>query len=96
MGSGGYRSLLSRSLALAGEEVPWLRGVQVKPDGSLEGLSTLEADLGEKDIAAGETVLVAHLLGLLVTFVGPRLTQGILREIWPTMEDLNFRGEETL
>jgi hypothetical protein len=89
-GSRGYRSLLSRALGLAGEEVPWLRGLQVNEDGSLERLSRLEAELGENEIAAGETALVAHLLALLVTFIGPALTRGILREIWPSAGDLNF------
>lgn len=90
MGSRGYRSLLVRALGLAGEEVPWLRQLQVNPDGSLEGLSRLEEEQGEDDIAAGETLLVAHLLALLVTFIGSRLTRGILKEIWPIRDDLNF------
>ncbi len=38
MGVAGFRALLSRSLALAQEEVRWLRAVHVKWDGSWEGL----------------------------------------------------------
>ena len=37
MGSLGFRALLSRALVLANAEVPWLRAVHVKTDGSLEG-----------------------------------------------------------
>ena len=86
----GFRSLLSRALALAGAEVPWLRGLHVQADGSLEGLAGLEGDLDRSAIVLGETVLVAHLLGLLVIFIGPVLTQGLLRDIWPKMEYMNL------
>ena len=37
-GVAGFRSLLSRALALANAEVHWLRAVHVKADGSLECL----------------------------------------------------------
>jgi hypothetical protein len=86
----GFRSLLSRALALAGAEVPWLRGLHVQADGSLEGLAALEEDLDRSGIVLGETVLVAHLLGLLVTFIGSALTQGLVRDIWPKMEYMDL------
>ena len=93
MGVGGFRSLLSRALALAGAEVPWLRAVHLKSDGSLEGLEVLQAKLAKQDISLGEVTLVARLLGLLVTFIGPALTQRLVQDIWPTMDDLNFETE---
>ena len=83
MGVGGFRSLLSRALALAGAEVPWLRAVHLKSDGSLEGLEVLQAKLAKQDISLGEVTLVARLLGLLVTFIGPALTLGVVQEGWP-------------
>jgi hypothetical protein len=43
MGSVGFRALLSRALVLANAEIPWLRAVRVKADGSLEGLDELKA-----------------------------------------------------
>ncbi len=89
-GVGGFQSLLARALALAGEEVSWLRGLHVNAKGSLEGLEKLEAKPGSREIAEGEVVLVSQLLGLLVTFIGPDLTAGLLREIWPKMEDLDI------
>jgi len=89
-GFGGFRSLLSRALALAGEEVPWVRALHIKADGSLEGLEKLEVKLDSREVAEGELVLVSHLLGLLVTFIGPALTLGLLRDIWPKMNDLEF------
>lgn len=89
-GMGGFRSLLARALALAGEEVPWLRGLHVRADGSLDGLAELEANLGPEEIASGEVILVARLLELLVTFIGPALTLGLLKDAWPKMDDLTL------
>jgi len=90
MGGGGFRSLLSRALVLAGAEVSWLRALQIQADGSLEGLNEFEVKLDQPAIAAGEVVLVSQLLGLLVTFIGPALTVSLLRDIWPELDELNF------
>jgi len=81
-GSNGFRSLLSRALALAGGEVGWLRAVHIKADGSLEYPAQM-AGLDQKEITNGEVVLVAQLLGLLVTFIGEPLTLSLVREVWP-------------
>jgi hypothetical protein len=102
MGNAGFRSLLSRSLALANAEVPWLRAVHVKADGSLEGLEALEAQVAPEEIFEGGVVLLAHLLGLLVAFIGEDLTLRLAREIWPkpTLDDLDFgkgdKNEKTI
>ncbi|MDB6015663.1 MAG: hypothetical protein JWR19_152 [Pedosphaera sp.] len=90
MGVGGFRMLLSRALTLAGAEIPWLRELQVKADGALGGLDKCEAKLDARATAAGEIVLVAYLLGLLTTFIGPALTLRLLQDIWPKLDDLNF------
>ena len=89
-GIGGFRSLLARALALAGSEVSWLRALHVKGDGSLEGLEETQTEFDPRMIAEGEVALVARLLGLLVTFIGPALTQQLLRDIWPKLDDLNI------
>jgi hypothetical protein len=81
-GHNGFRSLLSRALALAGDELHWLRAVHVKADGSLE-VPTDMAELDGKEIAESEVVLVSKLLELLVTFIGEPLTLSLLREVWP-------------
>ncbi len=83
IGNGGFRALLSRALALANEEVPWLRAVHVQADGGLEGLEELHAQLGPAEFLEGKVVLLAQLLGLLVAFVGPSLTSHLMGEIWP-------------
>lgn len=85
MGSVGFRALLSRALALANEEIPWLRAVHVKADGSLEGLDELKAHVGSDEILKGCVVLLAQFLGLLVTFIGEDLTLRLVRESWPKL-----------
>ena len=92
MGSTGFRALLSRSLALASAEVPWLRAVHVKSDGSLEGLEKFEAQIDLDYFLEGRVVLLAALLGLLVAFIGEKLTVQLVRGVWPklSLNDLDF------
>lgn len=85
MGHGGFRALLARALKLAGDEVSWLRGVQVNADGTLEGLATPHGSLTPAEFREGRIVLLAQLLGLLVAFIGPALTSRLLGEIWPQL-----------
>src|SRR5664279_2374984 len=54
-GDSGFRALLARSLSLAKAQAPRLSAVQVKPDGSLEGLGS-----EDQDAEAGVT-LIAQL-----------------------------------
>jgi hypothetical protein len=92
MGNVGFRALLSRALALANAEVPWLRAVRVKADGSFEGLDELGAQVDPDEIFEGRVVLLAQLLGLLVAFIGEDLTLRLVREVWPklSLNDFNF------
>jgi hypothetical protein len=83
MGNGGFRALLSRSIALAGEEVSWLRAVHVKSDGSLEASEDLATQMDSNKLFEGRVVLLAQLLGLLVAFIGENLTVRLVREVWP-------------
>ena len=85
MGKAGFRALLSRALTRANAEVLWLRAVQVKADGSLEGLDELPRQLKPDELFEGRVVLLARLLGLLMAFIGVNLTVGVLRDIWPTV-----------
>lgn len=81
-GADAFTSLLRRALSLARAEFPSLQSVKLKPDGSLEGLDVLAADStrGEHEAAIAIT---AHLLGLLVTFIGKPLTLRLVRDAWP-------------
>jgi hypothetical protein len=92
MGGGGHRALLMRTLALAGGEVSWLKKCGVAPDGNLEGPDP-RLPVDHDGVVEGGAVLVAHLIGLLVAFIGERLTLQLIREVWPKMpaKDLNFK-----
>jgi len=81
MGAAGFRALISRALVLASAEVAWLKELHVKADGSFEELNELEAQANPEEIAAGGVVLLARLLGLLVTFIGEDLTLRLLSNI---------------
>ena len=85
MGRAGYRALLSRSLVLANAEVDSLLVMHVNADGTLEGLDALETQFDPEEICMGCTVLLAHLLGLLVAFIGEHLTLQLVREVWPEL-----------
>jgi hypothetical protein len=90
-GIAGFRSLLSRALALAKDEVRWLKAVHIAVDGSLEGFDEAQTKQSQEQIAVGEIVLVTQLLGLLVTFIGKALTLRLVEEAWPhaTFDELN-------
>jgi len=90
LGNVGFSALLSRALALANAEVPWLRAVHVKSDGSLEGLAELESQVDLEEIVEGSVVLFAQLLGLLVAFIGDDLTLRLVREVWPKLSINNL------
>jgi len=92
MGNNGFRALLSRALVRAEADVPSLRSMQVKADGSLAGLDKLEVQASPEELARGSVVLVAQLLGLLVAFIGEALTLRLVREVWPklSVNDLDF------
>ena len=81
-GTAGFSSLFSRALTLAKHEAPMLSVVQVKGDGSLDGF--------EGDIIDANTVLIAYLLNLLITFIGEPLTMRLLHDVWPQLSGADF------
>jgi len=85
MGNVGFCALISRALALTSAEVPWLRAVHVKTDGSFEGFDEFGAQVDPDEIFEGRVVLLAQLLGLLVAFIGENLTLRLVREVWPKL-----------
>jgi len=92
MGNTGFRALVSRALARAKAEVPSLRAMQVKADGSLAGFDELEAQLDPEELDEDGIVLVAQLLELLVAFIGENLMLRIVCDVWPklALNDLNI------
>ena len=87
MGAAGFRALMSRALMLANTEVAWLHQLQVRGDGSLEGLNEVEAEANPEEIATGGIALLARLLGLLVTLIGEDLTVRLISDF----NDLDLR-----
>jgi hypothetical protein len=92
LGAAGFRALLARAVTLAKAEAPELKAVQVQADGSMEGLDLLGRHDGKRRFSDGEVVLVAHILGLLVTFVGEALMLRVVNDAWPKamLDDLDF------
>jgi hypothetical protein len=82
-GVAGYRSLLSRALTLARPEAPSLSAVQVTVDGSLQGLGELEPQVDKDQVGKDGVLLVAHLLGLFVDFIGAALTLRLVQDVTP-------------
>ena len=81
-GSDGFASLMRRTLALARADTPSLNRITVNPDCSMEGLEALASEDAEAGVEAGAAI-TAHLLGLLVTFIGEPLTLRLVRDAWP-------------
>jgi hypothetical protein len=82
-GVAGFRSILCRALTLARAEAPSLSLVQVAADGSLKGLNELEPQIGKEQARDEGAILIAQLLGLLLTFIGEGLTLCLVQDVWP-------------
>lgn len=83
-GADGFTALLRRALALAQADAPLLQTLKLDGDGRLHGLEDLASD----EVSAGSdaaTHVIAHLLGLLATFIGEHLTLDLVREAWPEL-----------
>jgi hypothetical protein len=82
-GVAGFRSLLFRALTLARAEAPSLSAIQVAADGSLRGLDELASQTDKKQARDGGAILIAQLIGLLLTFIGEGLTLRLVQDVWP-------------
>ena len=82
-GDAAFRSLLSRALTLARAEAPSLSAVHVAADGSLKGLDELASQTDKEQAGKGGAVLIAQLIGLLLTFIGEGLTLRLVQDVWP-------------
>ncbi len=86
IGTEGFTSLLRRAVTLASQDAPSLRGIEVRADGRLrrEEAPTNHTGGGSNAVDAEAAIAVAaHFLGLLVTFIGERLTTRLLQQAWP-------------
>jgi hypothetical protein len=86
MGNDGFTALLARALTLAAPQASWLHSVHLDTgDGCLHGFDDFETRLDTEAITEAVGILVAHLLSLLVAFVGEKLTLRIVRQAWPQL-----------
>ncbi len=85
MGRAGYQALVLRALVLAREEAPWLCAIEINADGSLENFAQLNDKHESAEVTHGSEVLLAHLISLLVAFIGEVLTLRLLCELWPDL-----------
>jgi hypothetical protein len=86
-GLAGFHSLLSRAITLAAREAPGLSTLRINADGSLDRLAgSVEGGHAKPhpdQLDANEgVVLVAHVVGLLFTFIGEALTLRLINDIW--------------
>lgn len=93
VGVDGVTALLNRALALASEEVPALKDVTLGLDGRLERFEELVVNTEGPGVEAA-VVVTAHLLKLLMTFVGEPLTLRLLRESWPGLSLDEYKSNE--
>lgn len=91
-----FRSLIARALVLALDEVPALRAAHVNAEGVLAGSGAV-TQLGQKQMAKAEAVLIAHLLAMLFAFIGEALTLRLLQDVWPDapLKIFNSRGNHS-
>ena len=93
-GVDGFRLLLSRALALARAEAPILSALQVAADGSLQGLDELGRQIDQ--VREGGAILIAQLIGLLLTFIGEAMTSRlVISEALPPYRSIPENGIRT-
>jgi hypothetical protein len=90
-GVAGFRSLASRALTLAKADAPSLSAMQVMADGALQVLGEPESQSNQCQPDEGGVILLAQLLGLLITFIGETLTLRLVQDTWSDagLDDFN-------
>jgi hypothetical protein len=81
VGVDGFQTLASRALALAKSEYPGLSAVQVTANGVLQGLGEVESQMVAHDDGEPGVALIAHLLGLFLTFLGEVTTLRLIEDL---------------
>ena len=92
-GVAGFRALLARALTLARAESPNLSVVQVAANGSLKGLDEFRPQTNTDQAREAGVILIAHLIGLLLVFIGPGITlRLVISEVLPHLGFLSTFG----
>ena len=81
----GSQALVARAIHLAATDAPFLSGLRagVVPAACLEGVHEATRGVSPELAQTGLVSVMAHLLGLLVTFIGPDVTARIVGDVWP-------------
>jgi len=85
----GYGTLVARAVRLAQAESPGLTRVTVaaQAEDGLQGLRAFTLASSGNPVAAAEglAALLAHIIGLLVVFIGEDLAVRLVHEAWPEL-----------
>jgi len=81
VGTDGFQVLASRALALAKSESPRLSDVQLTVSGGLRGLDEVESQTDLDEDGEAGINLIAHLLGLFLTFLGEATTLRLIEDL---------------
>lgn len=90
VGTGGFSMIMSNALSQAKSEVAWLRDVDSKGGGAIIGLEAASANVSHADFQAGSVVILANIIGLLVRFIGPIMTEAVIRDTWSNAPVMNL------
>lgn len=90
VGTGGFSMIMSNALSHSKSEVAWLRDVDSKSNGSIIGLEAACANISHAEFRAGSVVVLANIIGLLVGFIGPIMTEAVIRDTWPNAPVMNL------
>ena len=96
MGRGGFRALVARALSVAGNQVPWLRGLRSKEDGTFDGMELAYPKPGQAEVQEGRVVLLTEVLVLLLQLLGPGMTLAVVSDTWPNapLDDVDLGRKE--
>src|ERR1039457_1603454 len=87
VGVDGFQALASRALALAKSQSSRLSAVQVTANGGLRGLGEVESQSGADEDGEAGIILIAHLLGLFLTFLGEATTLRLIEDLRLQVDD---------
>src|SRR5262249_31405207 len=82
-GSAGFQTMFERALRLATVVQPSLRTIRARADGSLVALDDLFWERPSEEATDATIALLAELMGVVATVVGPELTVRLLQQRWP-------------
>lgn len=103
VGRSGYTTLVARAVHLAQTETPALESVTVDAggtgaEGSLRGVRAFVESVRASgdDLRAAEAglaAILAHIIGLLIIFIGEDLALRLAREAWPELAHEHIASE---